>query len=293
MDIEDLEAVVLAGGLGSRFMERGGGDKLFALIEGKPILLRVVESLERGFSRIIVTTKKDKLEAIKELLGRREKTRVIADEFEERNPLSGMLTGAKEAISDFIFVVSGDAAFIEPSFPATLIELGGMRDAVLPIWPNGKVEPLISVYSRKAILRSSVAIGLKQIRATEPARASSSVAFVPISLLAMMGINPRQLININEPSDMSAEVKRENLGSPEKVAFIEREKNLYLEALESLERGELLTASRIFAEEALQLSKPRTNSLSLHALLDSLFFLDVSQNLNPSVLERRRTSQPF
>lgn len=273
MKIYNIDAIILAGGLGRRFREKGGGDKLFTIVEGKPILLRVVESLENVFSRIIVTTKGDKLEDIKKLLVGKEKVDIVVDKIEERTPLAGMLAGATEARSELVFVVSGDAAFIEPSLPEALLELGKNNDSILPIWPSGKVEPLISFYSRRVILNQSTIFSLKPIRATDPARGSQRTALVPVSLLAESGISLRQFANINEPSDLINKREEKIHVASEEVTYLIREKNPYWEAIDSLKKKNFQNAALKFAEEASILSKKRANSLSIHALLDSLFFL--------------------
>jgi len=293
MELRGVNAVVLAGGLGRRFREKGGGEKLFAPVGGKPMLLRLVENLSPAFPKIIVATKGDKIGEIEKLLGGFGNVEVIDDGFEHRSPIFGMIAGAREAESPLVFVASGDSPFITPSLPSALLELGRGCEAVVPIWPSGAAEPLISLYSRELLLRSSQVLGLKPVRGDEAARASRTLALVPVSLLEERGVDARQLLSINEPSDIPAlerkalEVRRRK----EDLVIIEEKERPYWEAVEKIKAGKMLEASLKFAEEAVLLSRARPNLLSLHALQDSLTFFSRSITLNPSGREHRKTSR--
>ncbi|MEM0021262.1 MAG: molybdenum cofactor guanylyltransferase [Fervidicoccaceae archaeon] len=275
MDVGKIDAIVLAGGLGRRFREKGGGDKLFFNVDGKPAIVRVVENLERSFSRVIVTTKQNRLKELQALIGTKESVMIVADQMEEYTPVAGMIAGAREARSDLVFITSVDSPFIEGDLPAALIELSGnCCEAVIPIWPNGRIEPLLSIYSRRSLLDAEKAIGLKPVRATDPARLSTSIAMIPIGMLLESGVRLRELANINEPSDLE---RPSTIPLPYDEYGLTRihygNKHHYMEGIRSLENGDLASASLSFSEEAVFLFKHRPSALSLHALLDSLFFL--------------------
>lgn len=70
------------------------------------------------------------------------------------SPFSRVATGFRASSSENCLVVSSSAPFVKPNVLFELFEGIHGFDAAVPRWKNGKIEPLLSVYSRKAFLRA-------------------------------------------------------------------------------------------------------------------------------------------
>jgi molybdopterin-guanine dinucleotide biosynthesis protein A len=277
MELEEMDAVILAGGRGRRFREKGGRDKLYVEIDGKPAILKLIESLEGKFSRIIVTAKKSRVEELEDLLSGKENVLIVPDEVEEYTPLAGMLAGAKASESEFLFIASADTPFVGPELPVGILainqeNIASLPEASLPLWPDGRVEPLLSIYSKNGLLRFEKALNIKPMRATDPARSCFSISLVPIVSLLKKGVSLREFLNINEPSDLTSEIVLPSESMTESPKMLKREEDHpYWSAIEQLEEGNRPMAAALFAEEALELSLA-SKILALHALLDSALY---------------------
>jgi molybdopterin-guanine dinucleotide biosynthesis protein A len=75
-------------------------------------------------------------------------------------PFSMIMAGVGASTSDSCLVVPAESPFVKPSVLYQLFELIRGFDAAIPKWKNGRTEPLLSVYSRRAFLKA--ASGLKK-----------------------------------------------------------------------------------------------------------------------------------
>jgi len=69
--------------------------------------------------------------------------------------LSRIVAGFKATHSENCLVVPSSAPFIKPNVIFQLFESVRGFDAAVPKWKNGKLEPLLAVYSKKAFLRAA------------------------------------------------------------------------------------------------------------------------------------------
>jgi molybdopterin-guanine dinucleotide biosynthesis protein A len=69
--------------------------------------------------------------------------------------LSRVMTGLRATNSENCLVVSSSAPFIKPNVIFHLFESIHGYDAAVPKWADGRLEPLLSVYSKKAILKAA------------------------------------------------------------------------------------------------------------------------------------------
>ena len=72
---------------------------------------------------------------------------------ENRSVVSAVASGLRATKTEHCFIVSGNVPFIKPNVVHALFEAARNYDAAIPRWSNGKIEPLTSVYSRKAFLK--------------------------------------------------------------------------------------------------------------------------------------------
>jgi len=191
-------AIILAGGFSKRF----GQDKGLVELAGKPLILHVLEGISSVVDEtLVVASSSEQRGAFERLVGHRVK--VIVDKYETRSPLVGALTGFEKAQGEYSILLPCDTPFLSKETSSLLLDLCIKRNAVIPRWPNGYIEPLQAAYCTKPALAAaekalkqemlnlrSMIVHLKEIRY--------------VSTLVLKQMDPRLLtfFNINTPEDL-------------------------------------------------------------------------------------------
>ena len=153
-------AIILAGGMGSRFQTQPGvwQDKALALLAGKPLLVHVVENIQQEADEtLVVVNEKLRKVVYDELLQRYgiSKVKIVTDVKAKilGGPLIAILTGLKASTSDFCLTVPSDMPMLNPKVAEYMFkEIDGSFVAV-PMWPDGKLETLLMVLQRRNCLK--------------------------------------------------------------------------------------------------------------------------------------------
>jgi molybdopterin-guanine dinucleotide biosynthesis protein A len=142
--------IILAGGLSKRF----GQDKCLKELAGKPLLLHVLERVEKLADEVlIVVGSKRQQDALLTIGGL--KAAIVVDKYKDHNPLVGALTGFETVKADCALLLPCDAAFVSAEIATLLLDLCEDRSAVIPRWPNGYVEPLQAAYNVKSAVNAA------------------------------------------------------------------------------------------------------------------------------------------
>jgi len=137
--------IVLAGGLSARF----GQDKCLKKLTGKPLVLHVLDRVEGvAEEKIIVVGSNDQRNELSGVL--RQRAEVVVDKQGDHSPLIGALTGFETAKAEHALLLPCDAAFVSADIVSLLLDLCQGRSAVIPRWPDGKIEPLQAAYHVKS-----------------------------------------------------------------------------------------------------------------------------------------------
>ncbi len=67
--------------------------------------------------------------------------------------LSALASGLKAVQSESVFITPSTIPFIKPNVIFALFDGARNHDAAIPRWSDGRIEPLMSVYARKALLK--------------------------------------------------------------------------------------------------------------------------------------------
>lgn len=190
-------AIILAGGKGKRM---GYREKSMMVINGQPLITYVIKSLENVVDEIIISVR-DKAQG--ELLNPMLPGYTYAyDEFENKGPLSGMLSGLTLCRNDFCFIAACDMPFINEDAVKMLFSMIEAHDAAIPRWEDGFLEPLHAVYRCKPMIRESrKAIELGENTILVPID-RINVNYMDIETIRKIDPKLRTLININTPEDM-------------------------------------------------------------------------------------------
>lgn len=149
---EHTVGVVLAGGRSQRM----GADKASLLIDGEPLLRRVVERLAVALPGVFVVGP-DLLQPLVPSI------HVVPDDTPRRGPLGGIVTAFDAAPAKRLFVVACDMPFIEPAlvrYMAYLADISPDVDVVALRTTRG-VEPLHALYLPSSLpaMRAQMLLG--------------------------------------------------------------------------------------------------------------------------------------
>ena len=157
--------VLLAGGLATRLP-----NKLALPVEGEPMLVRIHRRLTSGGRPCVISARTELVPEI----ARQLRCPVAFDEYPDGGPLGGLASAAAQVRTPLFFAAAGDipnvgedfVARLESAYDAAQGSDGERPQAVLPTWPDGKVEPLAALYETEAFLRgaqAALAAGLRKV----------------------------------------------------------------------------------------------------------------------------------
>ncbi len=189
--------IILAGGLSSRF----GQDKCMKELGGKPLITHVLDRVANLGNELIVVvgseTQRSKLPRAIQT-----ETKVVVDKYSDHSPLVGALTGFENTQSDLALLLPCDAALVSPDVVSLLLELCGSRNAVIPRWPDGKIEPLQAAYNVKCAAIAAEA-ALKEGKRDMQGMIAHMRGICYVSTLVLQQYDPKlnTFLNINTVQD--------------------------------------------------------------------------------------------
>ena len=134
--------IILSGGMSRRM----GEDKGSMIIQGKPMILHILERLNGKINdAVIVLNNQERINSYKELLDAYVPVEIkenftyslgfIEDEVKDKGPVAGIMTGLKNIKTDYALVLPCDSPFISADNIKTmfdLLESSENTDAVIP-----------------------------------------------------------------------------------------------------------------------------------------------------------------
>jgi len=139
----NISGVILAGGANKRF---GGKIKANLLVEGKPIISRILETITGIFDEIIIVTNTpDAFENYNEF-------KIEGDRVKNIGPLGGIHAALLTTSGDAVFIFAADMPFPDINIINTIVESyrkGHCRIVVPRV--GSLIEPLLSIYDRSLL----------------------------------------------------------------------------------------------------------------------------------------------
>ena len=132
----DIEGIVLAAGFSSRMKKF----KMEMLLDGKTLIERSVESLDKVCSRIIVVAGY-KIERIREILKDYENVEVVFNKEFEKGMFSSVKTGIARIKTEKFFLLPGDIPFVGQDVFKKLLSQKG--DIIIPVFKGRKGHPVL------------------------------------------------------------------------------------------------------------------------------------------------------
>jgi molybdopterin-guanine dinucleotide biosynthesis protein A len=137
----EIEGFILAGGASSRM----GTDKAHLRLDGQTFVEKAACALRAVAARVSVVSSKPDSAAFG--------LPVIADVYENRGAFGGLHAALAHARAPWIAVVSCDLPFVTGEvFERFATFIGDDREAVAPLQPDGREQPLCALYARAQCL---------------------------------------------------------------------------------------------------------------------------------------------
>jgi len=191
-------AVILAGGRSSRL----GVDKSLLQIGKITMLEHVMERISDAVDEILVVVR-DEGQG-KEILSGVGEVNITYDAILGYGPVAGMLAGLQSARAEYVIVLACDMPFVNSDVVNLLFSLAKGCDALVPRWPDGRIEPLHAVYEREKMAgacEKAIEEGKRNIFAP-----LSTLQTHYLSTEAIKKIDPelKTFVNVNVPNDLEA-----------------------------------------------------------------------------------------
>ncbi|MEN6592942.1 MAG: molybdenum cofactor guanylyltransferase [Methanobacterium sp.] len=191
--------IVLCGGRGKRM----GQDKGLMILEDEPLIVQVLENASELADEIILVLRGKEqqidYECILEKQSLQEKVRICTDAVEDQGPLMGICAGLKCISTDHALVIPCDSPFIPQSFIRNIFKYYNIiYDAVVPEWPDGKLEPLHAIYNKR-VTGQIVDLLKNGKRDVQSLLLKIDVKYVPVYSLDETA---RSFLNLNYPEDV-------------------------------------------------------------------------------------------
>ncbi len=194
----DRSAVILAGGFSSRF----GQDKGLLELAGKPLIRYALETVDKIVEeKIVVVSSREQADNYMKTVG--SSVRVFVDDGRVQTPLVGALTGFREAKGKYTLLLPCDTPFMSKEILSLLFEICIGKNAVIPRWPNGYIEPLQAVYCTKPALDAAEkALADASFNMRSLVDRLRGVRYVSTMVLQQLDPELRTFFNVNTPLDL-------------------------------------------------------------------------------------------
>lgn len=189
MSVQSTTGAIVAGGRASRF---GGNDKSRLLIDGRTIIVRQVEILQRVASELLVVAPDgDRFADLP--------VRVVPDRQPGRGVVGGIDAALHAARGESVVTIACDLPFLTADLLGYLVELAQGHDGAWVRTERG-AEPLAACYRRSARTRVAEFLDSGGRRASDLAQVLD-LAELTSPTLDRFGDPARLLLNVNTPGD--------------------------------------------------------------------------------------------
>lgn len=190
--IVDIEGWIIAGGASSRM----GVDKAGLKLNGVPLIelsARALVPLTDG--RISIAG--DAREFAPQYPAYPDEGPV------SKGPMSGLLTTLTFGNSEWIAVISCDMPFVTPGVYKILASaISAEADAVIPLSPDGRVQPLAAIYRRKPVSSAARSLLISGSPAMKDLLQIVATRFIRSEDFAALPNAEHLFFNINSPADL-------------------------------------------------------------------------------------------
>jgi molybdopterin-guanine dinucleotide biosynthesis protein A len=198
-------ALILAGGRARRFQcrEEEWEDKATAQLLGKPLLVHAVENACVVVDEVVVCVNDEARKAkYAQILQQHNLDKKVSH---ISGPILAIMTGLKSVQADLCMTLPCDMPLMKPKVMEYLFDAAGDVEVAVPIWPNGRLETLVTVLKRDSAREITQTLcELRRPRSDDIMRGASQVLFVsPMAKIKTLDPELKSFVNINRREDLS------------------------------------------------------------------------------------------
>ncbi len=200
MNKKDQAAVVLAGGSSRRM----GSEKAFIKLGGVEMLKRIIDQVHGIASEVIVVIDREaNPDRYRDLVPG--DVKITHDLKTGQNPLIGVYSGLSVVSKKYALVVPCDVPFLNRGVIQLIFERSNGHQAAVPRWPDGRIEPLMSVYrAHEGFNLVKKLVDKRSSSMNDFGDSFSDISFVEIESLRHLDNSLLTFSNINTPEDLKA-----------------------------------------------------------------------------------------
>lgn len=193
-----MSAVIVAGGFSKRF----GQDKGSIKLAEKPLILHVLDKLASVVDEIVVVVSSEMQERkFAEII--KQKARIIIDKADIQSPLNGALTGFETIQREYTLLLACDTPFLYSKILNFLLDMCINKNAVIPRWPNGNIEPLhATYYVETAAKAAEIALENGKLDMRSMIENMRNIRYITTTVLREFDPKLTTFFNINTPNDL-------------------------------------------------------------------------------------------
>jgi molybdopterin-guanine dinucleotide biosynthesis protein A len=182
----DVAIVLLAGGRASRFP-----GKLEALVDGEPMLLRAYRAAQSTGYPVTITAKG----SFNTTLERALDAPVVIDRWPAGGPLRALHGACGTIASKWVFALAADTPRVEAALIERILASCEAGDQAVVPRHDGRIEPLVALYDRSALLHESFTLFGQSNDAMHALIERLNTRFVDLPAA--------YFANVNTPSDLA------------------------------------------------------------------------------------------
>ena len=195
-------AIILAGGFSRRF----GSDKGLVLLMDKPLVCHVIDKVSTVVDEIlVVVSSKEQKKKFKPVV--KKTAKLIIDKDDSQTPLVGAIAGFESVNNEYSLLLPCDAPFVSTQIIQFLLDMCTNRNAAIPRWPNGYLEPLQAVYQTKSALTAAkTAFKNGHMNMRSIIDNLKGIRYISTMVLEQLESRPLSFFNVNTPQDLKKAV---------------------------------------------------------------------------------------
>ena len=172
------------------------------MLAGKPLLTHVLDKIDSVVDEIVVAVgSKSRKRIFEDLV--KQRALVVVDRDEAQSPLVGALIGFENVQGEYSLLLPCDTPFVSSQIALLLLDLCVNRNAVIPRWPNGFIEPLQAAYHTESAIRAAEkALENGKMDLLSMIALLGGVRYISTMVLQQIDSELLTFFNINAPIDL-------------------------------------------------------------------------------------------
>lgn len=179
----EVGVILLAGGKSSRM----GADKGLLLVNKKPMIASIIDTVSSISNNIIIVSNKNEYQQFG--------FPVVEDLIKNAGPLAGIYTGLRYSKAEKNIVLSCDVPFVSGALLRFLIKKSSNVDVTI-VKKNNRIHPLIGVYTKNCLPIFEEELTHQQLKVR------LALQKVNLNTVNATKFDEHNFININTPTDL-------------------------------------------------------------------------------------------